>query len=191
MKDIVEVSNISPVEFMRRKRQAANIANLKQLGGRSRFNVIEIKGGELEKERIEERNEMAQVRKDKRDRFINRSFQTIYKEDMKFITKMADFRTSRNTYNRETEKNMKVISKLNLTMSNESLKAGGWVPPPMISPRTEEDNDSLIDFPQINCNRSFYLEKNTKNILDNMNFTMGSDTSVQIFPPSIMKTDQI
>ena len=65
---------------------------------------------------------------EKRDRYTKSSFARIEKADLKFVSKMAEFRSSRNTYNRETEKNMKVISKLNITMSNESLKAGGWAP---------------------------------------------------------------
>jgi hypothetical protein len=70
MKDIVEMSNISPGEFARRKRQATNRVNLKQLGRQSCYDVIETKGGALEKERIEERNKEAADRIEKRDRLI-------------------------------------------------------------------------------------------------------------------------
>jgi len=93
---------------------------------RSKYNVAEIKGGVLEQERIEARNRKDADRREKRDRFINTSFESIHKADMNFIHKISEFRHSRNSYARETDKNMKVISKLPLTMSQESLKAGGW-----------------------------------------------------------------
>ena len=89
---------------------------------------------------------------------------------------MAEFRTLRNTYNRETEKNMKVISKLNLTMSNESLKVGGWAAPPVNSPKSDKGDDSMdmVDFPHIRVNSSFTVAQPIKDILEH--------NSVEVFP---------
>jgi len=50
------MSNISPIESLRRKKVAENIANMQELSKKSKYDTIEIKGGVLEQERIERRN---------------------------------------------------------------------------------------------------------------------------------------
>ena len=56
MVETVCMSNISPIESLRRKKVAENIANMQELSKKSKYDTIEIKGGVLEQERIERRN---------------------------------------------------------------------------------------------------------------------------------------
>ena len=56
MIETVCMSNISPIESLRRKKVAENIANMQELSKKSKYDTIEIKGGVLEQERIERRN---------------------------------------------------------------------------------------------------------------------------------------
>jgi hypothetical protein len=54
-----------------------------------KYAVAEIKGGELEKERIETRQKKEAARKEKRDRYIDTSFENIKRADEKFVHRIS------------------------------------------------------------------------------------------------------
>ena len=56
---------------------------------RSKYDTVEIKGGVLEQERIARRIKKVSDRREKRDKFINKSFDKLGQSDQTFIQKMS------------------------------------------------------------------------------------------------------